>query len=119
MKLPRCAFFLLFFSIFIVACVAPGQGGKFSAGKKRGDAIVTALNAYHLKNGQYPVSLKQLGGQFAAIENGAGGDQLTFIYASNAGGGYTLVFKYFGPGSNLCVHESVDASGEWECSGSH
>ncbi|KHM90207.1 hypothetical protein OR60_22570 [Xanthomonas vesicatoria] len=32
---------------------------------------------------------------------------------------YELMIKYFGPGSNLCVHRSTDEAGIWDCTGAY
>lgn len=105
--------------VTLAACAAPGQGKEAESGKRRGGEIIEALSDYRTINGHYPSSLRELGDRFAPEANGAGKGKLRFIYTRHDEQRYTLFFKYFGPGSNLCAHESVDLTSEWKCSGAY
>ena len=110
----NCA--LVIMTMSLVSCTPHGEGKKAEAGKAWGNELVRRLEVFKQKRGSYPQSLSQVDGGSTPDGSSRANGNLGFLYASE-GGTYLLTFKYFGPGSNRCYHDSSDPVGSWKCSG--
>ncbi|CAD7720531.1 hypothetical protein LMG31886_01520 [Xanthomonas hydrangeae] len=104
--------------ISLSACAAPGQGMKAKKTTEVGNAIVRSIEAYRLERVAYPKSIDELG-NCKEIMAYVDSENIKLFFVSNSSYHYGLIIKYFGPGSNLCVHRSADAENVWNCTGSY
>lgn len=98
-------------------CTPPPGRGAVSERRYRDAApIISALSAFHRARGFYPDSLVTLVPEFltADLAIARRSSEEPLGYARTLAG-YTLSFRYFGPGSNHCEYRP-DASG-WTCGG--
>jgi hypothetical protein len=103
----------------IASCVpaAPGEGEKAEIGLSKGNDLVNKLEGYKLKYGHYPLSLVDVDSGIGSDGAMQGHDDIKFLYGSRGKLSYRIVLKYFGPGSNTCIHDETDKPGRWDCSG--
>ncbi|MBB3800840.1 hypothetical protein FHR47_001074 [Xanthomonas arboricola] len=104
--------------VSLSSCAAPGQGLKAKRTKEAGDAIVRSIEAYRLERAAYPKSIDKLE-NYSQIMVDVDSENIKLFFSSNSPDHYELMIKYFGPGSNLCVHRSADAENVWNCTGSY
>ncbi|MCW1979709.1 hypothetical protein [Xanthomonas campestris] len=104
--------------VALSACAAPGQGTKAKKNQKIGDDIVRSIEGYRVARATYPRSIDALEDYQEIIAAAESGKIKTF-FNSNSHDHYELIIKYFGPGSNSCVHRSADIKGDWNCTGGY
>ncbi|MEA9565336.1 MULTISPECIES: hypothetical protein [Xanthomonas] len=102
----------------LAACAAPGHGVKAEKTKEIGDDLVRSIESYRTENEAYPRSIDDLEG-YPQILSAANSANIKLFFVSNSPEHYELIIKYFGPGSNLCVHRSTDDAGIWSCTGAY
>lgn len=85
--------------------------------KELGDDIIRSVEAYRFERATYPRSIDELE-NYKEIMRGVDSANIRLFFVSNSPDHYELIIKYFGPGSNLCVHRSADAQNVWNCTGS-
>jgi hypothetical protein len=109
--------------LFMVTCFGPpsGRGEAAEMGYAIAAPILSALERYHADHASYPESLRTLvPGYLSAsripIPQDEPGDlgQEGFAYLVDSSG-FTLGFRYTGPGINRCVYKSTTK--HWSCSG--
>lgn len=110
---------LLLASLFFTSCASPGEGKKARQGKSLGNIVVAAIEKYYEENGKYPSSLDELESIPSDVNQNPGRGDLWFNYSSQESHSYTLVFKYYGPGVNICEHGSAFSAEEWRCTGGY
>ena len=100
----------------LMTCWSRGSGTRRQHGYDRATPIIAALERFHAEHGTYPDSLPELVPNYlapAAIAvPTAPKEAAPWRYVAETGG-YTLEFKYFGPGINFCRYTSRRA--RWKC----
>lgn len=99
----------------LTACPPPGKGPRAERGYRLAAPVIDALERYHQAHGVYPDSLPQLVPAFlpsSALRAPVPGHPFRYGRAPD---GYTLTFRYVGPGMNECTWTPVSRS--WNCSG--
>ena len=109
--------------LFMVTCFGPpsGRGEKAEIGYAIAAPILSALERYHADHTRYPDSLRTLvpsylsASQIPLPQDGPrffGQEGFAYLVDSS---GFTLGFRYSGPGSNRCVYKST--AKRWSCGG--
>ena len=101
-----------------VGCTAPGKGAKAERGYQRARPVLAALGTYLSRYGSYPDSLPQLVPTLlplSALELPQAAQERYPLQYVRTNDGFTLTFRYVGPGSNSCTWTSK--AGSWTCSG--
>ena len=103
---------------FLSGCKAPGEGANAGAGYEYARPVIAALKHYHDKRNEYPAALRDLVPDYlseAAWKSPEGTPASEFFEYKKSDSSYRLLFKYTGPGSNLCLY--TPESAKWECTG--
>ena len=101
-----------------IGCTAPGKGAKAERGYQRAHLVVAALASYRARYQAYPDSLSQLVPTFlsaSALALPEAAQEHYPLQYARVLDGFTLSFRYTGPGSNRCTWTS--ATQAWTCSG--
>ncbi|HEY9248630.1 MAG TPA: hypothetical protein VIO38_05845 [Rariglobus sp.] len=101
-----------------LSCAPPGEGAKAQRGYQRGSRVLAALEAYQRKTGHYPDSLPLLVPALLTAEALSAPQNAQEHYPleyRRDGAGFSLTFRYVGPGMNRCTYDSATRS--WSCSG--
>jgi hypothetical protein len=89
---------------------------KHEKGSKPAKPVLVGLKEYRGAEGAPPVLLKELvPDHLTSSERAACEDALMDTTYRRTADGYTLCFRYYGPGVNDCCFES--GSGVWTCNG--
>src|SRR5262245_35594 len=122
----------------LTSCPAPGKGRKAAAGYRAAAPVIAALGKFRDDRGPYPTNLielvpaylpdpKQLlvrgrvepvhspRGQADAPAYRPGASNLDWFWYRPDGDAYSLMFRYVGPGMNMCVYDSKTRS--WSARG--
>jgi hypothetical protein len=105
--------------LYVGMCTPPpGEGVQAWQGRARGAIVMRALDEYHATAHVFPDSLQELVPRWlpdsALVGPARRGPGAPFVYA-RIQDGYTLSFRYVGPGMNTC--EISSASRRWRCGG--
>ena len=92
----------------------PGVGAKAERGYAACEPIITALEQVRAETGEYPAALEELVPEYLASIPRTVNDQ-PLEYAKTPAG-FSLTFRYLGPGMNWCVYTPADG---WDCSGAY
>ncbi len=103
-----------------VACWGPdaGEGPKAESGYRRASVVIDALQRYHSAKRAFPDSLHQLVPDFmpaAALAVPSNPQERYPLEYQRETDGFSLGFRYVGPGMNKCRYSSQSPS--WKCSG--
>ena len=106
---------VILLALALAGCPPPGKGPKAELGYRRSEAVIGALEAYRQARGAYPDSLPQLVPAFAA-DSMLRAPVQTYPYEyRRTEDGYTLRFRYSGPGMNYCTW--TPKARAWDCGG--
>ncbi len=106
--------------IFPTGCTRPGQGAKAEAGYQNARPVITALEQYRQRHGEYPAGLRDLvPGELpvSGWKTPAGQPLDEFFTYERSGASYRLQFSYSGPGMNRCAY--TPESAKWDCAGAY
>ena len=109
---------VLLIPLLLAACPPPGAGAAASRGYQRSAPVIAALERYRAARGTYPDSLRQLVPAFLPDSALRLPDRKRERYPLDyrrTADGYGLMFRYTGPGKNICLY--TPASAEWTCNG--
>ena len=107
------------FCALLVACLwpPPGKGAKADQGFARAPSVIAAIERYRTVHAEYPVALQALVPDFLppdALLHGPAQSEYPWEYQRDSTG-YTLTFRYTGPGMNFCHYSP--AKPHWKCGG--
>ena len=107
------------FCAVLVACwgPAPGKGPKAARGYASAPAMISAIERFRVTRGGYPATLDALVPDFLSREallQGPAQREYPWEYQRDSVG-YTLTFRYTGPGMNYCHYSP--AKPRWKCGG--
>lgn len=109
---------LLFIFLSLFCCEKPGKGKKAELGFRRSKTIILALSKYNNTHQSYPKSLSDLVPEFLTKEQLKPPlfpkQKFPFRYRIIKKE-YTLSFRYYGPGMNICTYSSK--SKKWQSHG--
>lgn len=109
---------LLFLVLSLFGCEKPGEGKKAAKGFRHSQIIISALSKYHKAHQSYPKSLAELTPEFLNKEQLSPPlspkQKFPFRYR-NLKKDYTLSFRYYGPGMNICTYSSKNK--KWQSQG--
>ena len=115
-QMPRA---LLIACVVLAACwgPAPAKGAKAERGYQSAPPVIAAIERYQIARGHYPTTLDSLVPEFlpsAAALRSPAQHGYPWEYARDSAG-YTLTFRYTGPGMNYCRYTRRDP--HWHCGG--
>lgn len=92
----------------------PGKGRAAEEGYRTSQPIIDALEKYQVERGTYPASLNELIPTYLPqMPERATAFGIQYTRASEKS--YTLLFRYAGPGMNVCTYKSEAKA--WSCYG--
>jgi hypothetical protein len=115
----RMGYLGIVFCALLAACwgPAPGRGEKAEHGFASAPPVIVAIERYRSARGQYPVTLEALVPDFLprqALLHGPAQVGYPWEYGRDSTG-YTLTFRYTGPGMNSCHYSPAEP--RWKCGG--
>ena len=98
-----------------VACTPPGKGEKALAGFKASAVIIQGLGEFHAKHAAYPEKLDELAPSILTSAQLSPPSEIGRYDYERKATGFSLAFRYTGPGVNHCTFES--SARTWSCGG--